>query len=232
MALPLALAVALVAYSSVTNRTPSRESTYLARNVAAGLVLVLVARLVGLSWAGLGLGVADLDTGWRWGGLGLVVVAVGTVLTGGVAAVAPRVRRAVADPRADLPARRLWFQVLVRIPVGTAAFEELAFRGVLLAAFAQALPTAGAVAAQAVAFGLWHVGPTRLTLRSRPTTTGAREPVVVAAAVGATTAAGVALALLRLVADSLLAPVMVHATVNALGLLLAAALRSRGPVEE
>lgn len=227
MVLALALAVVLVAYSSVTNRAPSRESTYLARNVAAGLVLVLVARVAGLSWSELGLGATALGSGWRWAGLGLLVVVVGVVLTGVAATVAPRVRRAVADPRADLPAGRLWFQVLVRIPVGTAAFEELAFRGVLLAAFAQSLPTAGAVAAQAVAFGLWHVGPTRLTLRSGGARSGAREGVVVAVAVGATTAAGVALALLRLVADSLLAPVVVHAAVNGLGLLLASFVRQR-----
>ena len=227
MVLALALTVALVAYSSVTNRAPSRESTYLGRNVAAGLVLVLVARLAGLSWVDLGLGAADLDTGWRWARLGLLVVAVGTVLTGVVASAVARVRRIVADPRADLPAGRLSFQVLVRIPVGTAAFEELAFRGVLLAVFTQALPTVGAVAAQALAFGLWHVGPTRLTLRSTPTRTRARETAVVAAAVGATAVAGVVLAMLRLVADSLLAPVVVHAAVNGLGLLLAAVLRSR-----
>lgn len=227
MVLALALAVVLVAYSSVTNRAPSRESTYLVRNVAAGLVLVLVARLAGLSWSELGLGTEELGSDWRSAGLGLLVVAVGVALTGVAAAVAPRVRRAVADPRADLPAGRLWFQVLVRIPVGTAAFEELAFRGVLFAAFAQSLSTAGAVAAQALAFGLWHVGPTRLTLRSGGATTGAREGVAVAVAVGATAVAGVALALLRLVADSLLAPVVVHAAVNALGLLLASFVRRR-----
>ncbi len=46
-------------------------------------------------------------------------------------------------------------------------------------------------------------------------------------AVGATTVAGVALALLRLVADSLPAPVVVHAAVNSLGLLLASFVRQR-----
>ena len=228
MALALFLAVALVAYSSVTNRAPSRESTYLARNVVVGLVLVLVARPTGLSWAELGLWTADLAAGWRWAGVGLLVVAAGMVLVGLVAWRVPRVRRLVGeDPRAGLPTGRLWFQVLVRIPVGTAAFEELAFRGVLLAAFDQSLPTAGAVGAQALAFGLWHVEPTRLTLRSARTGSGTRETVVVAVAVGATAAAGVVLALLRLVAGSLLAPVAVHAAVNALGLLLAAALRPR-----
>ena len=228
MALALVLAIVLVAYSSLTNRTPSRESTYLARNVAVGLLLTGVARMAGLSWVQLGLGTTALHAGWRWAQLGLLVVVVGMALTGLVASVVPRVRRlVVADPRVDLSAGRLWFQVLVRIPVGTAAFEELAFRGVLLAAFGQALPTAGAVAAQALVFGLWHVGPTRLTLRSTRRTSGTRETAVVAVAVAATAAAGVVLAVLRLVADSLVAPVVVHAAVNGLGLLLAAALRSR-----
>lgn len=224
----LGLAVALVAWNTVTNRRPSRESTYLLRNAAAAVVLLLVARAAGLSWADLGLGAGAVDAGWRWGGLAVLLAAVVTAALGALAGAWPRLRPALADPRAALPPGRLAFQVVVRIPLGTALFEELAFRGVLQAMAEEAVPVAFAVALQAVAFGLWHVGPTRLALRERarpPDLSG--QVRVVAAAVVVTAVAGVVLGVLRAHTDSLLAPVLAHAAVNAFGLLLAAALHRR-----
>lgn len=224
----LGVAAALVAWNTVGNRRPSRESTYLLRNAVAGIVLLVVARVAGLSWADLGLGAGAVDAGWRWGGLAVLVAGVGASALGALAGVWPRLRPALADPRADLPPARLVFQVLVRIPLGTALFEELVFRGVLQAMATEALPVASAVGLQAVAFGLWHVGPTRLALRER-----ARPPDppgqvrVVAAAVVVTAVAGVVLGLLRIHTGSLLAPVLAHAAVNAFGLLLAASLHRR-----
>ncbi len=224
----LGLAVALVVWNTVTNRRPSRESTYLLRNAAAAVVLLVVARAAGLSWADLGLGAGALDAGWRWGGLAVLLAAVVTAALGALAGAWPRLRPALADPRADLPPGRLAFQVVVRIPVGTALFEELAFRGVLQAMAEEAVPVASGVVLQAVAFGLWHVGPTRLALRERarpPDPSG--QARVVAAAVVVTAVAGVVLGVLRAHTDSLLAPVLAHAAVNAFGLLLAAALHRR-----
>lgn len=224
----LGLAVALIAWNTVTNRRPSRESTYLLRNAAAALVLLVVARVAGLSWVDLGLGAGAVGAGWRWGGLAVLLAAVGAAALGALAGAWPRLRPALADPRADLSSLRLAFQVLVRIPLGTALFEELAFRGVLQALAGEAVPVASAVTLQAVAFGLWHVGPTRLALRERARPAALPVHVwVVAAAVVATTAAGIVLGVLRAHTGSLLAPVLAHAAVNAFGLLLAAALRRR-----
>jgi hypothetical protein len=53
-----------------------------------------------------------------------------------VGAAAPATAARLADRRvAGLCGRRLAYQVLVRIPLGTALVEEVAFRGVLLAAW-------------------------------------------------------------------------------------------------
>lgn len=224
----LGLAVALVAWNTVTNRRPSRESTYLLRNTAAALVLLVVARVAGLSWADLGLGAEAVGAGWRWGGLAVLLAAVGAAALGALAGAWPRLRPALADPRADLSPGRLAFQVLVRIPLGTALFEELAFRGVLQAVAAEAVPVASAVALQGVAFGLWHVGPTRLALRERAHPSEPPGQVrTITAAVVVTAVAGVVLGILRAHTGSLLAPVLAHAAVNAFGLLLAAALHRR-----
>lgn len=223
MLLAVVLSLALVAFNLLTNRHPSHEAVYLARNLAAGVGLVAVARWAGLTWEDLGLAPADLDSGLVWGGVVAGVVALGAAVAGVARHRVPVLRRALVDQRADLVPARLAFQVAVRIPVGTAAFEELAFRGVLLAAWAVPLSTAGAVAAQAVAFGLWHVGPTRLSLRINARTDPDLVRRDVAVAVVVTAVGGVAFALLRLGSGSLLAPVLAHTSTNVAGLLLAAA---------
>ena len=221
--LAIGLAAALVVYNTVTNRTPTRDAVYLVRNLLVGTGLVAVALAAGLSPDELGLAPDDLGAAMRWAGLVVTAVA---VLAATAAALADRVEpigRALDDARADLEPQRLAFHVFVRIPLGTALFEEVAFRGVLLAAFAEPLGTPWAVAASSVAFGAWHVGPTRLAARLN----GVHEPRAVrrrvVVAVLLTTLGGVGFALLRLASGSLLAPVAAHAAINGFSLLVAAA---------
>lgn len=223
----VALAAALVGYNSVTNRTATSDATYLVRNLLVGAALAAGALVAGLSLEQLGLAPDALADGWRWGRLVVLAVAVLAALAGALADRVPAVAAALDDRRADLPPRRLAFQVLVRIPLGTALFEEVAFRGVLLAAFSAVVGTGWAVAASSVAFGLWHIGPTRLAAREN----GVDDPRAVrrrvAVAVVVTTIGGVGLALLRVGSDSLLAPVLAHAAVNGFALLVATARRPR-----
>ncbi|MDX1657465.1 MAG: CPBP family intramembrane glutamic endopeptidase [Nitriliruptorales bacterium] len=229
--LGLALAVALVAYNLATNRDESTDAAYLLRNLAAGGVLLLLARAAGLGLDDLGLAPEELDDGWRWGRLAVVGVAVASAVAGALATRVPLLSRLLSDRRADLPLDRLVFHVLVRIPFGTAAFEELAFRGVLLGAFALSWGEGWAVAASSVAFGLWHVGPAGLTARinGREDPDQVRKEVVTAVAV--TTLGGIGFGLLRLGSGSLLAPVLAHASINAFGLLVAAVVQHTGGVE-
>ncbi|MDX1622063.1 MAG: CPBP family intramembrane glutamic endopeptidase [Nitriliruptorales bacterium] len=224
-ALALALTVALVGYSVVTNLDRSRESTYILRNLAIGVALAVVARAAGLSWSEMGLAREALDDGWRWGRLVAIAVAVGAAVVGALAGRVPAIDRALQDRRADLPPRQLAFHALVRIPIGTAAFEEFAFRGVLLAAFTAAWGQGWGVAASSLAFGLWHIGPARLTARinHRDDPRQLRREVV--GAVALTTLGGVAFALLRLGSGSLLAPVLAHTSTNVFGLLVAATVQ-------
>lgn len=223
--LALALSAALIVYNTVTNRERSRESTYILRNLAVGIGLLLIARVAGLTWRELGLGPDAVDDGWRWGRLVVLVVAVGAAAVGALAGRVPAFARLLSDRRADLPTDQLAFHTLVRIPIGTAAFEEFAFRGVLFASFATAWGQGWAVAASSIAFGLWHVGPARLTaeINQHQDPHRIRRDVLVAVLV--TTAGGVGFALLRLGSGSLLAPVLAHAAINIFGLLVAAVVQ-------
>ncbi|MBW3661807.1 MAG: CPBP family intramembrane metalloprotease [Actinobacteria bacterium] len=232
LVLALALSVALVAYNIVTNLAVTREWVYLARNLAAGTALVVVAHTVGLTWRDLGLDPDALEAGLRWGRLVVLGAAVGAATAGALAAHVGAIERALADQRADLPPGRLAYHVLVRIPIGTAAFEEVAFRGVLLGVYAEAVGGAWAVAASSVTFGLWHIGPARLTAHLNDRTDPRAVRREIAVAVFVTTVGGVAFALLRLGSGSLLAPILAHASINAFGLLVAAVTQRTGAAVE
>ncbi len=205
----------------VVHRLPGRPGSYVVANVAATAVLLAAARVSGLSWAELGLDRRRLAAGARWGGACAAVVAAGYA----AALALPAVRPLLADARAaGLDGGELAGEVLVRIPFGTVLWEEVAFRGVLLAALARLLPRAGAIAASAALFGLWHVRPTLGALAANDLADGplARTGAVVLACLG-TAAAGVLFTGLRERSGSLLAPVLLHLATNTLGLGAAAA---------
>lgn len=212
-------AAALIAYSLATNSRQARQDRYVARNLATATLLIGMARCGGFTWHALGLGAQHLR---RALALGLSASAV--VLAGVRIATAPvgrtaTGRRLLGDRRAALGRRDLRGQLMVRIPVGTAAFEEIAFRGVLHAVIADSHGHRTGLIASSVAFGLWHVGPTLAALRANDATVG--RVVACTSAVAATGAAGAALATLRITGGHVAAPWLVHWAAN--GAVLAAA---------
>jgi membrane protease YdiL (CAAX protease family) len=194
---------------------------YVPVNVAATGALLAAARRSGLSWADLGLAREPAGAGLRWGGAAGAVVAAGLA----VALAVPALRPLLTDARvAGLDAAGVAGQALVRIPLGTVLWEEVAFRGVLLAALARVLPLRTAVLVSAAVFGVWHVRPTISAVAANDLVTG---PVPTALVVGAgclaTAVAGLVFTWLRLRSGSLLAPVLLHLATNCLGLLAAVA---------
>ena len=101
-------------------------------------------------------------------------------------------------------ARRL----LLGIPLGTVFFEEVLFRGVLWAVLRRAVGLRVAMAWQALAFGAWHL----------PGAVAAGQPTW--AVFGVTVLAGAGFAWLRERSGSLVAPAVVHWTLNGVGVLL------------
>lgn len=193
--------------------------------VQAVLSVGLVAVAVGLAvWAGatagdLGVAVRDLPSGALWGGVvGLALAA----LIGAASLLSPTEGFFDDDRYADVDGADLAFEVLVRVPLGTALFEELLFRGVLLALAMMLAGRLVAVVSSSVLFGLWHV---LAASDFADTNDGVGSTAVVGVVVGTvvvTGVAGVGLAWLRLRSRSVLAPTIVHAAVNSTALLLAA----------
>jgi len=220
------LLTALLAYGNFVAYRAVRAPVVVAVNVVLGAGLVAGARGLGISWHALGLEPAGLPTGLWWGAALSAVVVVG----GALVYVTP-LRRSLADIRAvRMVPREMAFHYLVRIPFGTALIEEVVFRGVLLAVLSLTYPGSTAILASSVAFGLWHVGASLDFLRANRPDAGTRTKVVAAlTGVVVTTAGGIAFAVLRIAAESLLAPVLAHAAFNVVGLTLARS-GSRGPV--
>lgn len=210
------LAAALVVYANLANRWRAYHGwAYVPLNALAGAVLLVVARVA------LGLDAADLGLRLEGAALGFVVAAPAVVVLV-VASWRPAWRARLADRRyAGVRSTEAVFIALVRIPIGTALFEELAFRGALYAAFAGEGRWA-ATGASGLAFGLWHLGSTRLLVRAnRPGAARIVVVAVVAGGVAATAAAGMGLAWLRIEGGGIAAPVVVHAVVNVGGALAA-----------
>ncbi|WNV73663.1 type II CAAX prenyl endopeptidase Rce1 family protein [Geodermatophilus sp. DSM 44513] len=222
LVLTAALLPVLLAWNNLlVHRLPGRPGSYVVANVAAAAVLLAAARASGLSWAELGLARRRLAAGARWGGACAAVVAAGYA----TALAVPALRPLLADGRvARLDGAELAVAALVRIPLGTVLWEEVAFRAVLLAALARLLPRAAAIGVSAAVFGLWHVRPTLGALAANDLADGpAARAVAVLLACLATAAAGVLFAVLRERSGSLLAPALLHLATNTLGLLVAAA---------
>lgn len=115
---------------------------------------------------------------------------------------------------------------LLYMLVHTVLIEELVFRGVLLGIFMRLMHVKKAVIASSLLFGLWHIVPS-LNVYATSSAANALIPAfigtvaVVAGIVVATGFAGVLFSIARVRSGSLLAPVLVHWTINGVGLVLA-----------
>lgn len=187
----------------VVRSTLLPSGTHFAFHCLVIVGLFLGARRLGLGATDLGLARSTWRAGARDGAIAFALVA--TVV--GVGAFLAD----VDDSRIDVSLGSMLLRVLVVIPIGTVLMEELAFRGVLLAAARRATSTWRAVLVSSLAFGAWHV------VTAWNSSTG-DTPLRIGAVVGTvvvTGAAGAAFCWLRLWRHSLLVPIGVHLATNA-----------------
>lgn len=214
---PLVGALALLTVTSLLNNVVAPGGYLLWVGVAL-VGLVLLAGADGLHRRDWGLGPLHrraVFAALAFAALTAVVMLVGT--------------RGVSDAFIDsrvmnLSGGGIAFAALVRAPLGTAVFEEVAFRGILLAMLAGRFGMKWAVAGSSVAFGVWHVVPAYLLATGNEAVSavlGARPVWAGATGVVAAGLAGVFLCILRNRYDHLIVPVAVHATATSLGYLLA-----------
>ena len=222
----LAACAVLAAYNNVLGVHHWHDRRYVRVNLCATGAALAAAALSGLTPADLGFGRGR----WLPGRLGYrlaAAVAAGWLLV----AVVPAARPLLGDKRiAALDGRAAAYQALIRIPVGTALWEEIAFRGVLQAALCRVMPKTTAIAVTSCLFGAWHIRPTLQGLRANGLAgTRGRALAGVTAGVAATTAGGVLFSWLRERSGSVTAPILLHVATNSGGLVTALAAAAATP---
>ena len=218
----LAVAGVLVVYNNLVKLLPlvGSEALYVPVRLAIGCLLLLWARRRGFSWGEMGFSTQRIGDSLKWGlGLGLALVAPAFL-----ALALPEEAVTLEDPRVgpDVSYADLAFRTLVRIPLGTALFEEVAFRGVLYGVWARQAGIRWAFVGSALAFALWHVRPTFELMEGIDVLS---NPFLLAlgvlGGVLATVLAGLFFNWLRLKTGGIYGPVLTHWLVNALGALAA-----------
>ena len=190
---------------------------HLLTGIALAVAALVVARLVRLSVADLGLARDRWWSGLKWGGSAAALVLVAY-------AVASVVVDDVAAPRYDTWSEAV-VAALVLIPLGTVIPEELVFRGVLWGWLRRVRGTRVATVVSSMLFGLWHVVPALGGGPANDALTGAVGSGVMGTILGVlatvifTAVAGVVLCYLRQRSDSLLAPILLHWAANGAGVL-------------
>jgi len=223
VAFAAAACIALAGYNNLAGARPWHRRWYPAVNALAAAVLLAAATASGLTADDLGLRRDRLRSGLRLG----LAAAAPVVAAFGLAALTPATRPLLNDQRiADMDRRQLAYYVLLRIPVGTVAWEEIAFRGVLRAALRRVMDEPAATVVGSAVFGMWHIRPTAEALAVNRLAGGRGERITaVAGVVAGTAGAGTVFSLLRGRSGSLVAPGLLHLAANCTGPLASALAR-------
>ena len=226
VAFAVAACAGLAWYNNLAGRRPWHRRWYPAVNGCAAAAALATATASGLTADDLGLRPDRLRAGLRLG----AAAAVPVMAAFGATVVTPAARPLLDDARVTgLTGRQLAYQVLLRIPVGTVCWEEIAFRGVLHPALRRVLAEPTATVMASAMFGVWHIRPTAEALDGNRLATGRTARIAAVTAISAGTAvAGALLSGLRQRSGSLAAPVLLHLTANCAGPLASAAASRLG----
>lgn len=225
--IPLAAEVAIgagVVASHVVDHLVVPRRFHLATHLLSAGAVVGAAVAAGATLDDLGLRPEHVPASLRRGAISAAVIA--TVIGAGVAL--PATRDLFDDARVlDVTPGEAAFRGLVEIPFGTAVYEEVVFRGVLLGFASRRWgATTGAVVTSGL-FGLWHVLPALRDREHNPATREQHPVLVVSLTVLNTAVVGGVLAWQRLRTRSVAAPILTHTASNAIAYLAAAALSRR-----
>ena len=154
----LLLSLLLLLYGNLTSLTGSerREEFLLYSNLGLLVLLLLWARWAGFSLTELGLAGVQARVSALWGIVLGLVLALPPVA---IIALVPFVtgESVQAGQINDLSGSEMALRLAFRIPVGTALFEEVAFRGLLYASWLRGTDLRRTVLGTGIVFALWHV---------------------------------------------------------------------------
>lgn len=217
----LTLVVLILLYGTVLARLVAKKY-HLYLNIFVAAVAILMGFAFNLTLNNMGLGLRHILPGIFVAIIFSVFITITTLLISAI----PFLRHYfLGDDLAHASGKLIAFEAAIRIPLGTALIEEILFRGVLLGLLLQNHSSAKALIFSSIIFGLWHIFPTINTLESNNGVAQtlkdkkSRKAGSVIGAVVITTIAGFIFGWLRIIANSVIAPWLVHWSINASGVL-------------
>ncbi len=212
------LVVAIIAYNSLMGLVaePVRDGIYVPVNLAfLGLLAWASIPILGLARADLGLARSRLRRSVKVGLVSGVLVPLPVFL---MIAVPGFGGSDTASSRfTDASVGGLVYQTAVRIPLGTALFEELLFRGLLYGALVRLSGHRGAILGSSAVFGVWHVRPTHeLVTETGTLSADWAVGLAIVGGVVATFVGGLLFAWLRYKTGHVARGVVAHALINSL----------------
>ncbi|MFO7700760.1 MAG: CPBP family intramembrane glutamic endopeptidase [Acidimicrobiia bacterium] len=218
----IAAILALGLYANVIVNEVLSPPWYIPFNLGIMGVAVVVARRAGTTWTSMGMRPDRTRRGVEVGAIAVVVVIVVTI----VAMTTETAREVVRDER--IIESSVWlsmFHALVRIPLGTALYEEVLFRGVVFGMLARRYTPLTAAIWSSLLFGVWHVLPALDAVATNPVgdlfAGAAGIGWALLGAVVSTLIAGLGFVWIRLYANSIVAAVLAHIGTNSTAIVAA-----------
>jgi uncharacterized protein len=215
----VAVSVLILLYGTVLARLVPKK-WHIILNIFIAMLAIVVGFSFGLSLEQMGISPYSIKDGIVVAVFASIVIMLATITI----AIIPIFRRFfLGENIANANGKLLTFEAAIRIPFSTALIEEILFRGVLLGLLLVYIPTLQALIIASVLFGLWHVFPTITSLEQNDAAAAivgdkkSRQRAGIIGAVIVTGLAGFIFGWLRILAGSVLAPWLVHWSINASG---------------
>lgn len=221
LAQELSLIMLILLYGTVLARLVPKRF-HLVLNISIAGVAILLGMGFGLTPYDMGLDIYNIGSGIFVAVIASAVIIVSTII---VATFPPLRRFFIGDNLAKASGKLITFEAAIRIPFSTALIEEVLFRGVLLGLLLSHYHIITALIYSSLVFGLWHIFPTIATLEQNDESAALissrkRSAVLgfgIFGAVTITSIAGLIFGWLRILANSIIAPWLVHWSINASG---------------
>lgn len=218
----LAAILILGLYANIIANEVLNPAWYIPFNLVLLSVTLVIARRAGTTWTSMGL---RRDRATRGLKLGAVIVA-GVIMAMILGLVLSSFNEILRDERfVESSVGLLLFHALIRIPLGTALYEEVLFRGVIFGMLVRRYSPLKAAISSSFLFGLWHILPVLDAMQTNPAGTRfsglSGATVAVGLAVAGTFLAGLIFTWIRLLANSILASVIVHIGTNSTAIIAA-----------
>lgn len=217
----IVLVILILLYSTVLAKSvPAKYHLYL--NISITAVAILLGLSFGLNLEQMGLAFNKILPGIFIALVAVIIIIIST----SIVATIPLLRRFfLGDNLAQASGKLITYEATIRVPFGTALIEEVLFRGVLLGLLLQQNSLIVAIIISAVIFGLWHIFPTIAMLEDNKILARANKDLKkrkygsIVGIVLITASAGLVFAWLRIIANSIVAPWLVHWSINSSGML-------------